>query len=984
MDNIKISRSDEFKPGSHEWVMDSGVDRRNFLGIMGASLAMAGMAGGCIRKPVEKILPYSRRPEEIVEGKPLYYASAILSGKTVQGILVETHEGRPTKIEGNPDHPGSLGAANTWTQARILEMYDPDRGQGFKNNKDIKAILREDFEGFLKSQKDFYGTNKGKGLAFLFQETNSLTLHWLLAQIQQSFPEAKLYKHNALDNTSKHLALKKLGVDADFVTHDLSKARVIVSVGSDFMGTELDNVANARGFAKTRRLPNDSNANPDMSRFYAFESHYSISGSLADNRKLLSPSQLPEALTHLANALLEAGLSLPPQVVAKLRETGFSPATDKNWYSALAKDLMANRGRSIILVGEFLPGWVHVLAMAINESLNGDEPNIVEYRTLESGLSFGTIADLANDASRSAISSLFIFDGNPVYSSPVDLVLESVISQIQYSVYNGLMPNETSALVGTYVAQPHSLESWGDLVSTTGVAAIVQPMIAPLFESMTREEILAGFTSHAGKSSYDLVRSAFFEKSPTDFERNWKRWLHDGLTSIVSTKSLDSINFSEFVSIAQGAGSAAMADLSSLDLYIVPSNTVMDGRFSNISWLQELPDVFSKVTWENVAMVSPSTGKELKLSNGDMIEISLEGKSVEVPVKIVLGTAPNAVVLPMGYGLKWGSVAKGLGTNAFELLFSKIGHIAQGAKITRTSRTTKLAIMQGHDSMEGRPIVREATLLGYTQDPNFAEKGEMIKKDHQKTLLWTDPHPRSGNQWGMTIDLNTCTGCNACTIACQAENSIPVVGKKEVLNGRELAWIRIDRYFNGSIDDPEVVTQPMNCQHCENAPCESVCPVGATIHSPEGLNDMAYNRCIGTRYCANNCPYKVRRFNYFNYSKINDESNPLYAMQKNPNITVRFRGVIEKCSLCVQRINRAKIDAKIAGSDFIKDGTILTACQQTCPTGAIEFGNINDAGSAVSKNKKSPRNYGILGELNTAPRVTYLAKVRNPNPEMVK
>lgn len=968
----------EFTDKAFDAEPENGLGRRKFLGVVGASMAVAGLTSGCFRKPKEKILPYAVRPEEIIEGKPLFYATSLLAGSTVLGVLVESHEGRPTKIEGNPQHPMSFGATNTWAQAQILDLYDPDRSRHVLNANSastfaaLKLALKAQFEADKKTG--------GKGVALVIDATPSPTYLSLVKQFAAAFPQAKIYQDDAILQVNRRASLKNLGHGSALLNYHADKADVVLALDSDFIGFEGDSVRNARLFASKRRIKSEDSR---MNRLYSVEPVLTCTGATADNRLSLRSSQMGEFILILAAELSRLGVKLPAAVEARVKATNAASVSYAKWVSTLSTDLASNRGKSLIIVGESQPEWVHSLAFALNEGL-GSLGTTMSVVSDADATDFETLAQFADSVKQAQIQSVFILGGNPVYTASVDLKIPELLKQIPNSFHLGYYPDETAQLCTWHIPQCHSLEAWGDLRASDATCGIRQPLIAPLFESLSEIEFISSLVSGAVVSGYELVRGHWQTKlKSTDFMRDWRKALHDGIFTLPSATSTAASKY-DFLGAAISASAAQPApSADSLELRFVYDSHAFDGRYANNAWMQELPDSISKLTWDNAALMSPKTALALGVSSGKMIELTYQGAKLNIAAFVVPGVAEFTVVLPLGYGRQFGSVAKGAGFNVNIVRQSATPWFGVGAKIVVGTEIYALASTQEHGSMENRPIVREATLAEYRKDPEFAEKMEMVEKSKQKTFLWDRPNTISGQQWGMTIDLSVCTGCNACTIACQAENNISVVGKKQVLNGREMHWIRIDRYFNGSVDDPQSVFQPLNCMQCENAPCESVCPVGATVHSPEGLNDMAYNRCIGTRYCANNCPYKVRRFNFHNYASRNDDANPLYAMQKNPNVTVRFRGVMEKCTYCVQRINESKIESRKNGNGVVADGAIVTACQQVCPTEAIVFGDINNPESKVAQMKRQNRDYALLAELNTQPRTSYLAKIRNPHPELV-
>lgn len=972
----------EFPNGLAELSNIPPVDRRKFLGVMGASIAFAGATSlsGCIRKPRDLIMPYNTRPEDLIPGRPQYFASSLRAGGSVFGVVVESHEGRPTKIEGNTLHPMSMGATNAYAQAMILDLYDPDRSKTPRASGEPASL--EGMRQFFATH--FAGLKKesGRGLAILTEWTSSPTMGALYSEIQSAYPNARFYMNDAAYPQEKVDAFRMIGRSNARVLYAFDRAEVVVSADSDFVNVEGDSVRNARLFADRRRMPTES---ASMNRLYVVSPTFNSTAISADHRLRLSASRVGEFLLALANSLNGMGARFTSEVTAQLNKQNSVAAEHAVWVSAVAKDLFSNRGRSIVIAGESQPAWVQALAFAINDALGntGETVNFVQDVSLPE---MGSAAALVKSMQANEVNTLVMMGGNPVYDLPADLGFTDLLKNTATSVHLSSFFDETSKVSKWHVPRSHVLEAWGDTRASDGTVSIQQPLIAPLYETISDLEFVSMVLSAEATNSYDALRSRWQNARVAngDFEKAWRRWLHDGVVAEQRTDVMrDAFRFAELGQILAGYQTPAAASSSSLEIVFPLSSSVYDGTFANNAWMQELPDPASKLTWDNAALVSPSTAKTLQVANEEVVTLAVDGRSIEVPVLVTPGVAENSVVLYRGFGRDFGgAVSTGAGVNANLLRTSANSYFAFGATLKKIGKTYPLALTQEHGLLEGRNIVRENTVTGYQQDPTFVDKQELMKKDMHRSLLWEEPNATEGYQWGMSIDLNVCNSCNACTVACNAENNIPVVGKDQVRRNREMHWIRIDRYFTGSVDDPQAVVQPMLCQHCENAPCESVCPVAATVHSPDGINEMTYNRCVGTRYCANNCPYKVRRFNFLSYAKNNEEAAPLAGMQKNPNVTVRFRGVMEKCTYCVQRISEAKIEAKLNNTMSIPDGRVVTACQQVCPTKAIVFGNINDAESAVSKAKKQKRDYVVLGELNTQPRTSYLAKLRNQNPEL--
>lgn len=972
------------------------VDRRKFLNVMGASMAAASLSlNGCIRKPKEKILPFAKRPEFHVPGEQKYYATSAVIGGSVMGLLASSMDGRPTKLEGNPLHPNSLGGANSWAQAEVLELYDPDRGQR-PTLKGQKAEWPE-YTTFMDKEFANARAGGGEGLALLINDQSSPTLRGLLKLYRQHFPKAELYFDDPAENATEGARL--LGVDDLRPAYSLRSAKVIVSLDCDFLGTEGDTVRLSRHFADGRRLRSHTDG---MNRLYAVDPALSPTGAVADNRLVVRSSEVGDFLKALAGYVFSKGTNAAPgseALAAELRKFASTGGKWGKWIPALGDDLINNRGRSAIVVGRRQPGWAHALATHLNVSL-GALNNTVTF-VGQGAEKAKSLAELAKAIKAKTVKTLAIIGGNPVYGAPADLGFAALLPTVAVSIHHSLKPNETSKLCSWYVPASHFLESWGDLQAADGTISYQQPLIAPLFDTPSAIEFLGRVALSPVVDGYKLVRKTWMTEDRG--ESDWREWLHRGFIKDSGNHSIKPVfNWdglrAALAKTAPGQGG--------YELIFALDPSIYDGRYANNAWLQESPDPVTKLTWDNAACVSPKTAKELGVNDDDMLKISVAGKSLEIAVFITPGVADKTVILPLGYGQKHGSLAQTTGFNVNVLRSSQAMHFVGGATLSKGAGTYALASTQDYGSMipttvQGqkvvdpkgnpppRPLVRENTYAGFKKKPDFVKDSELLPAEKIKSLsaIPTYPLPKGAakvQQWGMSIDLSSCTGCGACTVACQAENNISVVGKERVAQGRELHWVRVDRYFTGSPEDPKMVSQPVPCQQCETAPCETVCPVTATAHSDDGLNDMVYNRCIGTRYCSNNCPYKVRRFNYFNFSKENYEKNSLLAMQRNPNVTVRFRGVMEKCTYCVQRISSAKIQAKRNTSQGqVPDGAVMPACGQTCPTQAITFGDVSDPNSAVSQSKRQSRNYSMLAELMVLPRTTYLAKIRNPNPALV-
>jgi len=935
----------------------SAVDRRQFLKLVGASLALAGL-NACTRQPEEKVVPYVRQPEEIVPGVPLFYATALPLGGVAAGVLVESHMGRPTKVEGNPDHPSSLGATDAFAQAAVLQLYDPDRSQVVTHIGEIRpwsaflAAVRTAIEG----QREQHGA----GLRILTGTVTSPTLADQLRSLQASLPLSKWYQYEPLhrDNAREgaRLAFGEL-VDCQY---RVDQADVILALDADFLSCGAGHLRHVRNFTAKRQV---TTARAAMNRLYVVESTPTNTGAAADHRLPLRASEIEGCARAVA-----AGLGIKVQ-------TGGGLEAHAKWIAALVRDLRAHRGKSLVIAGDGQPPVVHALAHVLNQGLGNVGRTVVYTDPVEvnATLQTASLRELTIDMQAGRVAMLLILGGNPVFNAPADVPFKAALAKVPLSVHLNLYSDETTELCHWHVPEAHPLEAWSDARADDGTISIIQPLIAPLYGGKTAHEILAAISDRPDRTSHDIVRDYWRrQRGGADFEPFWRKALHDGLIPDTALPAKAVVLREDAVAAAPSAAAAH-----GLELIFRPDATIYDGRFANNGWLQELPKPLTRLTWDNAALISPATAQQLGVANEDVVELRQGDRTVRAPIWIMPGHAANAVTVHLGYGRRRaGRLGTGAGFDAYALRTAAASWVASGLELVRTGERYPLSTTQQHQSMEGRHLVRAGTLDEYRAHPEFAR--EMEEQPAASDTLYPNDHPYDSYAWGMTIDLNACTGCNACVIACQAENNIAVVGKTEVARGHEMHWIRVDRYYAGDLDNPATYHQPVPCMQCENAPCELVCPVGATVHSSEGLNDMVYNRCVGTKYCSNNCPYKVRRFNWFLYSNQTVESLKLV---NNPDVTVRTRGVMEKCTYCVQRINGARIQAQKEDRQ-IRDGEIVTACQQVCPAGAIVFGNVNDPNSRVAQLKAEPRNYALLGELNTRPRTTYLARVRNPNPEI--
>ncbi len=969
----------EFPKGASEWV--DSVSRRGFLKVMGASMALAGMTG-CVRLPLEPIVPYVRQPEDVIPGRPQFYATAMTLGGYGSPLLVESHLGRPTKIEGNDKHPASLGGTDIFAQAHILGLYDPDRSQSVVSMGDQQSwqAFLTALHGPLTAQKAL----QGAGVRILTPTISSPTLADQLRGFLKIYPQAKWHVYEPV-NRDNVLEGAKLAFGQPVETrYDFEKADVIVSLDADFLYAGFPgNVRYIRDFAKRR--------NPDgkMNRLYMIESTPTTTGAKADHRLPLRVSEIEEFAAGLA---VRNGLEGSGRL--------WTDDSQVKFFDTLVKDLKAHRGSSVILAGDHQSPTVHALAHALNRALDNVGQTVSYTDPVDANPVNQTesIKELAADVRGGKVDLLVVLGGNPAYDAPADLDFANVLKngKVPLRVHLGLYQNETAELCQWHINQAHELEAWGDTRSYDGTVSITQPLIAPLYAGKSALEFVALLSGQSDAAGYDLVRSYWQKQhSGSDFEQFWRKSLHNGWTegAELQPRSIDAKSANQVLPKPEG-GLGLLITPITIELNIRRDPTIYDGQFSNNGWLQECPKPMNKLTWDNAVLIGPVMGERLQIKTCDVVELELNGRKVTGPVWIQPGVPDNSVTVTLGYGrARAGRVGTGQGFDAYKLRTSAAPWFATGLQIRKTGDRYVLASTQGYQSMDTpngdhRPLVRETALEEYRKDPNFA-KEQSEEPAPGLTLYKPYPYKEEEYAWGMAIDLNSCVGCNNCMLACQSENNIAVVGKEQCAIGRHMHWIRIDTYYqypdeaSRDRDNPKAFFQPVPCQQCENAPCEVVCPVGATNHSTEGLNDMVYNRCVGTRYCSNNCPYKVRRFNFLLFQ---DWTTPQYKMMRNPDVSVRSRGVMEKCTYCVQRINEHKIDAETAsvreGKQIKVGDELQTACQQSCPAGAIIFGNLNDPNSKVSKLKAQTRNYSLLGELNTRPRTTYLAEVGNPNPEL--
>jgi molybdopterin-containing oxidoreductase family iron-sulfur binding subunit len=997
----------EFPDQASEW--PDGLSRRQFLTLMGASLALAGLSGCSVRPaPQREIVPYVRAPEEMVPGKPLFFATTMTLGGAATGLLVESHMGRPTKVEGNPDHPASRGATDVFAQASVLTLYDPDRSQTVT----LLGRTRTWDDAYTALRTALSKLENGAGLRVLTESVISPTLADQLGQLLDKYPEARWHRHEPVDREAAR-AGAQLAYGKDVDTHyDFNHADVILSLDDDFLGCGPGHLRYVADFMARRRVRTGTTDadRATMNRLYVVETSVTSTGAKADHRLALRAGEIEAFARALAVELKVPGAPTAP----RLSQAALS------WLRHVADDLRyldprpgqnrtqpRPRGTTLVVAGNRQPAAVHLLAHALNDYLGNVGKTVFHTAPVEVLERSKSLKDLEEDMREGKVKLLVILGGNPAYTTPADFSFVDLMSRVPLRFHLSLYQDETSRQCQWHLPAAHYLEAWSDARAYEGTASIVQPLIQPLYRGRSAHEVLSVLIQGRETPGYETVR-AYWRKQlaarsqSTPFEELWQTALHDGV--IAGTK-FPSLPVSLRDGWAKDAVPAGPHRAGRREIVFRPDPTLYDGRFANNGWLQELPKPLTKLTWDNAALMSPKTARELGVrelktnSKGgphggtytEVVELSLHGWKVRAPVWIMPGHADGSVTVYLGHGRKYaGRVGNGTGFNAYALRPSDQLWFSSGLGVDRTRDTQLLACTQHHQLMENRALVRSATLKAYRKNPRFAAEPEeklerQLTEVARKPLDMYDgkePNPSPAQRWAMAIDLTACTGCSACVVACQAENNIPVVGKDQVTRGREMHWLRIDTYHGSGHHEPEVPTefhfQPVPCMQCEAAPCEYVCPVAATVHSADGLNDMVYNRCVGTRFCSNNCPYKVRRFNFFQFADYATES---LKLMRNPDVTVRSRGVMEKCTYCVQRIRYAVIEAEKEERP-VRDGEILTACQAACPAQAILFGDLSHEDSAVARWKKSPLNYSLLAELNTLPRTTYLAALRNANPEM--
>ena len=978
------------------------VNRREFLSLMAASLALAGVEGCTPAATLpEKIVPYVQAPEDVLPGRPLHFATAMPFAGYGVGLIVKSHEGRPIKVEGNPRHSASLGATDVFAQASILDLYDPDRAKSVTNRGAISTFGA--FVSALSPRLEELQSRDGAGLRFLSGRITSPSEGALIDAILRRFPKADWHQYEPVnDDNARAGSRMAFGRYVDSVYH-LDRADVIVSLDSDFLYWGPAHLRHTRDFAARCVFNPADGSGRGMNRLYVLESTPTVTGFKADHRISMSPSKIGELTTAIASRLGVAGA--PGQEL------------NEQWFEPMMRDLKSHGSSSIVIAGETQPPFVHALVHAINEKL-GNTGHTVEYmepvemRPVEQ---FASLRELAQAMQSGQVDTLIMLDVNPSYSAPADLEFSKNLENVKLRVSHSLYYDETAAACHWHVPKHHYLETWGDVRAYDGSVSIVQPLIVPLYETKSSHEFLSIFLGNPTRSNYDLVREFWVgQYKGEEFESFWEQSLQEGVVQNIALSdplpaSLEASPYrarasrpaspltrgritsttawtysppreGETASAASGGGQfrtpQAPPGPGNLDVLFRPDASVYDGSFANNAWLQELQHPLTHLTWDNAVLIGPKTAHDLHANSEDMVDLVVNGRQITGAVWVIPGQPENVVTVHLGWGRKVsGRNGMERGFNAYALRTSDNPWHATGGRIRKRGEKYKLATTRDHHVTEGRHMVRHMTVDDYAKDAGLIQRETHQPKPDQTMY---PAYENIDYAWGMSVDLSRCVGCNACIVACQAENNVPTVGKNEVARGREMHWMRIDTYFEGPAAEPDAYFQPMFCQHCETAPCEYVCPVEATTHSAEGINEMTYNRCIGTRYCSNNCPYKVRRFNFFQYAAWDI---PSLKLLYNPDVTVRSRGVMEKCTYCIQRINRTRIDA-LKADRKIQDGEVLTACQQACPANALVFGNLLDENSRVRKLKSEPRNYGVLAEYNTRPRTTYLAALKNPNPEI--
>ncbi|HMP72289.1 MAG TPA: TAT-variant-translocated molybdopterin oxidoreductase [Kiritimatiellia bacterium] len=946
----------EYPRFAAEW---DPMHRRDFLRLMGASLALGGLTS-CTRQPVEKIIPFVRQPEYLVPGKAMTYATTMPVQGYGVGLLATSHMGRPTKLDGNDLHPASLGGSDSLVQAAILTMYDPDRAKTvkFKGRTNVKGW--KDFYADLDKEMAGFAETGGEGLHLLTGTITSPSLATAIEQALETYPKAVWHSYEPINRDAVYAATEQaFGAKLDPV-YDVAKADVMVSFDSDLIGSGPGHLRFARDFAARRNVEAGG-----MNRLYVAESQMSITGAAADHRLALTPDEQEKLARAVAR---ELGVAV----------NGATDTVHADWAKEIAADLAAHRGSSLVVAGEHRAAGFQALVFAINHALGniGSTVSFIEPAAVRPGGQMESLQALSDALGEGKVKALFMFDTNPVYHAPASMDFQNKLRGVNFLVQHGLFEDESSEWCHYHLPGTHFLEAWGDCLAYDGTASIVQPLIEPLYQGKSALEILHRIATGKEASGHDLVRNRWVKSLGDSLA--WKRALHDGVIANSAAAPVQ-----PGWAWSDTGPAEAPAQSGKLDLALLPDYSVLDGFYANNGWLQEAPRPITTLTWDNALLISEETASAFDLATGNLVEVGSGEGMVRLPVLVTVGIPEGAGVAHLGYGrTKVGRVGEGVGASVYPLV-DPASPFRASVSVTKVRGRHAFALTQEHHSIEGRNHLRVGTVTDFQNDPQFVwkldEYSAKYGRNENAPSIYPHPHDYSqGPQWGMVIDLSACIGCNACMVACQAENNIPVVGKEQVAIGREMHWIRVDRYYEGRSAKVEVHHQPMTCVHCENAPCEAVCPVAATVHSTDGLNQMVYNRCLGTRYCANNCPYKVRRFNFYKFA---DHETPSLKLQRNPNVTVRARGVMEKCTFCVQRISEGRIKARVQNRP-IADGEVVTACQQACPTQAITFGDIRDPMSKVSAKKESTLDYGVLSSLGTRPRLTYHARIKNPNPRL--
>ena len=938
--------------------LEASLDRRDFLKLLGASLALGGLSA-CARPPAprEAIVPYVRAPEDRIPGRPEFYATALLDGGYAEGVLAESHQGRPTRVEGNPDHPASLGGVHAIASASVLSLYDPDRSQQLLQNAAPRSWAQ-----FASAMADARAAlPDGSRLRVLSETVTSPTLAALVRELLAAHPGARWHQWDPLHADGAVAGLRAAFGEDVAPVYDLGRADVVVSFGADFTQVGPGRLRYAKDFARRRRV---RSAADDMNRLWQVETTPTPTGTLADHRLALAPADVAALAAWVAR---ELGVADAPDASLPAR-------VPRAWADALLDDLRAHRGRSAVFAGVDQPAVVHALAHALNVELGnvGSTVRYVAPPVAAPAVHADDLRALADDLRGGAVDLLVILGANPVFTAPADLAFGEAMARARTSVHLGEQLDETGRRATWHVPRTHALETWGDARAFDGSVTIQQPLFAPFYGGKSDLELLEALLGRPERSGYDVIRDAWRARVDGDFDAFWRRSLHLGVIDGSAAPARE---------VRRAAFDLPLPAAGGLSVHLHGDHGLGDGRHANNGWLQELPRPFSKLTWDNAAIVAPATAERLGVRSHDRLAVRADGVEVVLPVWVQPGQAPDTIGVALGFGrTAAGRVGSGVGTDVYPLR-TTAATWSRPVQAERVRGRHRLATTQTHHSLEGtgerRYIVRAGTLAELRQEPDHPKFVHPVK--HPVSDIIPD-WSYEGYAWGMVVDMTVCTGCNACVTACQSENNVPIVGKEQVIIGREMHWIRVDAYYRGDLDDPEFYNMPVACQHCEKAPCEPVCPVAATVHDAEGLNVMVYNRCVGTRYCANNCPYKVRRFNYLQFAELAVNATEL-SLAANPDVTVRSRGVMEKCTYCTQRISSARIQAANEGRR-IRDGEVVTACQSACPSEAIVFGDLNDPTSAVVAAKASVLDYKLLEELNTVPRTSYLARVRNPHPAL--